>query len=308
MKMKNELIAYVNNRAIKGLMPPATTVADTSNLGEGDSYLVLDLLSEDENWMEKLKQEVQFKVMLHRGGEVPRLVAVQGEINEDGSCPIYRHPADASPPLLQFSPTVSRIRAAVEAHLKHPVNHVLLQHYRSGKDFISEHSDKTIDVVAGSKIVNVSIGATRSMTLKTKKDALSTAEESEEDRSRKHQKFPLPDRSMFVMGLETNAKWLHSVRHDNRPFHTKSEEERYMNGERISLTFRNIGTFFGAEGAKIWGQGAVAKTATEARAVVTDREEVEKLIDWFGRENHQSNFDWQATYGQGSDVVNCTQL
>jgi hypothetical protein len=48
-------------------MPPATTVADTNNLGEGDSYLVLDLLSDDEDWMEKLKQEVEFKVMLHRG-------------------------------------------------------------------------------------------------------------------------------------------------------------------------------------------------------------------------------------------------
>jgi len=34
-------------------MPPATTVADTNNLGEGDSYLVLDLLSDDEDWMKK---------------------------------------------------------------------------------------------------------------------------------------------------------------------------------------------------------------------------------------------------------------
>jgi hypothetical protein len=95
---------YISNRTIKGLMPPATTVDDTDNLGEGDSHLVLDLLSEDENWMEKLKQEVQFRVMMHRGavdilvskafrskrsipfagGEVPRLVAVQGEINKDG--------------------------------------------------------------------------------------------------------------------------------------------------------------------------------------------------------------------------------
>ena len=30
-------------------MPPATTVDDTNNLGEGDSHLVLDLLSKDEN-------------------------------------------------------------------------------------------------------------------------------------------------------------------------------------------------------------------------------------------------------------------
>jgi len=146
------------------------------------------------------------------------------------------------------------------------------------------------------------------MTLRTKKDAPLSAGEGEEDKSRKHQKFPLPDRSMFVMGLETNAKWLHSVRHDNRPFHAKSEEERHMNGERISLTFRNIGTFLSADGTKIWGRGAVAKTAEEARGVVTDQAAVEKLIDWFGRENHQSDFDWEGSYGQGSDVVNFTQL
>lgn len=48
-------------------MPPATTVQDINKLGEGDSHLVLDLLPEDEDWMEGLRQEVQFKVMLHRG-------------------------------------------------------------------------------------------------------------------------------------------------------------------------------------------------------------------------------------------------
>jgi len=52
-----------------------TTTADTDNLGEGDSRLVLDLLSEDENWMEKLKREVQFRVMLHRGAvDIPERV------------------------------------------------------------------------------------------------------------------------------------------------------------------------------------------------------------------------------------------
>lgn len=81
-----------------------------------------------------------------------------------------------------------------------------------------------------------------------------------------------------------------------------------MSGERISLTFRHIGTFLSVDGTKIWGQGAVAKSTEEAHDVVTDQEEVEKLIDWFGRENHQSDFDWQGVYGQGSDVVNFTQL
>ena len=53
------------------------------------------------------------------------------------------------------------IRQRVEEILKHPVNHVLIQYYRSGNDYISEHSDKTIDVVRGSNIVNVSLGAER---------------------------------------------------------------------------------------------------------------------------------------------------
>jgi hypothetical protein len=67
------------------------------------------------------------------GGEVPRLVAVEGEVGEDGrfgtpfrlrtcvntslflySFPIYRHPADESPPLSAFSSTVSLIREHVQ--------------------------------------------------------------------------------------------------------------------------------------------------------------------------------------------------
>jgi len=274
-------------------------------MGEGDTSLVLDVLPPEleEGAMDRLRKEVKWNVMMHRGGEVPRLVAVEGEIEGDGSYPIYRHPSDSSPPLLPFSPTVSQIRARVEKVLNHPVNHVLIQYYRSGKDYISEHSDKTIDVVRGSKIVNVSIGATRTMTLRTKRD-----NNPGEEGSRRTQKIPLPNNSMFVMGLETNSKWLHSIRHDNRPFHTKSTEEQYMNGERISLTFRRIGTFLSKDGKKIWGQGARGKTKEEAQDVVVGaEEEVESLIMRFGRENHQSDFDWDEAYGMGSNVLHFTE-
>jgi alkylated DNA repair dioxygenase AlkB len=50
---------------------------------------------------------------------------------------------------------------------------VLIQPYRTGAvraDYISEHSDKTIDVVRVSRIVNLSLGARRTMMLRTKKD------------------------------------------------------------------------------------------------------------------------------------------
>jgi hypothetical protein len=55
-------------------------------LAAGDSGLTLNILPEDLEAVafESLKREVQWKTMYHHGGEVPRLVAVEGEIQEDG--------------------------------------------------------------------------------------------------------------------------------------------------------------------------------------------------------------------------------
>lgn len=274
-------------------------------IGEGDSELVLNILPSDlaEIAFENMRKEVAWNVMYHRGGEVPRLVAVEGEVVADGSFPIYRHPADESPALHPFSPTVSLIREHVQKVLKHPVNHVLIQHYRSGADYISEHSDKTIDVVRGSRVVNVSLGAQRIMTLRLKRDGMDGREKGT---PRPSQKIPLPHNSMFVLGLETNAKWLHAINHDKRPLHLKSPEEQFMNGERISLTFRHVGTFLTADESQIYGQGAKGKTRETAQPVVKGTEEATKLLEAFGKENQQSDFDWEAVYGEGSDVLHFT--
>ena len=193
--------------------------------------------------------------------------------------------------------------------LKHPVNHVLIQHYRSGRDYISEHSDKTIDVVRGTNIVNVSLGAQRVMTLRTKRDKSRQEQQQQQQQSggsaapRDVQRIPLPHNSMFVMGLQTNAEWLHAINHDNRPNQTKSEAEQFNAGERISLTFRLIGTFLTADEKAIYGQGATRKTREEARPVILGTAEAEKLIQAFGEENQRSDFDWEANYGMGYDVL-----
>jgi len=81
--------------------PRAPVLGVGDSLGAGDSYLVTDMLPPDlaDIAFERLKTEVQWQIMYHRGGEVPRLVAVEGEAAEDGSYPVYRHPADESPPL-----------------------------------------------------------------------------------------------------------------------------------------------------------------------------------------------------------------
>ena len=115
----------------------------------------------------------------------------------------------------------------------------------------------------------------------------------------------MPHNSAFVLGPETNMQWLHGVRADKRPTQQKSEEEQSFGGERISLTFRHIGTFTDQGNKRIWGQGARSKKRESAGWVrVGDSEEIEAMVVAFGRENHQTEFDWEAEYGQGFDAIN----
>ncbi|KAH0835523.1 hypothetical protein J3R83DRAFT_9212 [Lanmaoa asiatica] len=102
------------------------------------------------------------------------------------------------------------------------------------------------------------------------------------------------------------AKWLHAINHDKRPIQLKSPEEQFMNGERISLTFRHIGTFLSGDGSRIYGQGAKGKTSEDARSVVNGTEETASLLEAFGKENQQSEFNWDAVYGEGFDVLHFT--
>ena len=60
-----------------------TFVEQDEAIGEGDSELVCDILPPEiaHTAFENLRQEVQWQAMKHRGGEVPRLVAQQGEVS-----------------------------------------------------------------------------------------------------------------------------------------------------------------------------------------------------------------------------------
>jgi nicotinamidase-related amidase/alkylated DNA repair dioxygenase AlkB len=279
-----------------------------TSLGEGDSRIWHNLLPPQHARaaFHALRWTAQWQKMFHRSGEVPRLVAVQGEIHSDSSIPIYRHPADESPPLLPFSCTVQKLREAVEKVVQHPMNHVLIQLYRNGEDNISEHSDKTLDIVRGSDIVNLSLGAQRTMVLRAKKSSNPASAES--GQPRQAQRIPLPHNSLFILGPKTNQQWLHAIRADKRRIEDKSMEELDYGGERISLTFRLVGTFVSPVQGTIWGQGATAKEKLMAKKILSGVEAErsgEAMIRAFGQENHRSHdFDWEAFYGEGFDVVN----
>ena len=241
---------------------------------------------------------------------MPRLVCAQGLIDATtGATPVYRHPSDQALPLLRFSPMVAAIRETVVRLVGHDVNHVLIQLYRGGEDFISEHADKTLDVVRGSRIVNVSLGARRTMRLRMKRAAAGSGGGGGRDEGtgappRKTQLVPLPHGSVFVLGLKTNEAWLHGINADKRLPRDKTDEEMAFDGQRISLTFRHIGTFLSADEQLIWGQGACGKTREAAGEVVNgDAERNKKLVMAFGMENQMAVFDRQAWYGRGFDVL-----
>lgn len=85
-------------------IPDVVYEAQPQFYGEGDTYLVPNLLPNElaSTAFERIKDEVQWQTMHHHGwslvsgimtlimttmvlgGEVPRLVAVEGQINQDG--------------------------------------------------------------------------------------------------------------------------------------------------------------------------------------------------------------------------------
>ena len=142
------------------------------------------------------------------------------------------------------------------------------------------------------------------MTLRTKKSK-NASNATSGPAIRQSQRIPLPHNSAFILGLQTNRHWLHGIRPDKRALSEKSVEEKAFDGERISITFRYIGTFTDRDTHRIWGQGATSKSRLNAGDVSTNNVgEMESMIIAFGKENQQVDFDWDAEYGSGFDVVN----
>lgn len=311
------------------------TLGPGDEIGSGDSSIVYDLLSvrTSRSIFGQLLREVRWQRMRHSAGEVPRLVCCQGDVDRhDGSMPVYRHPSDESLPVLHWSPSVARVKKEAEKRVGHNLNHVLIQCYRDGTDHISEHTDKTLDIVRGSKIVNASFGAQRTMRLRTKrKRSIAIApEEVEQTRSdiaeqesinlplrpsqnkeneqaaqqRHTQRVPMPHNSIFILGPQTNSSYLHGIQPDKRMSSDRSPAELAYGGYRISLTFRQIGTYLSHDSSHIWGQGATAKSKEGKRRTINGQEqESQQMINAFGTENQSTDFDWEATYGVGSDVL-----
>ncbi|KAK9488028.1 hypothetical protein V1527DRAFT_402908 [Lipomyces starkeyi] len=286
-----------------------------------DSYIIYDFIppeTSDALFCELLNNEIKWGTMYHHGGPVPRLVCIQSQPDDAGWTPLYRHPTDPDTSSLtisaQFSKSVNFISNRIQLQVKHPVNHVLIQLYRNGEDYISEHADKTVDIVSGSKIVNFSLGAERRMVLREKKGRRMDSARNASPVSRTSQQVGLKHGSVLVMGLCTNKFWTHGIKPDKRPLAHKTAEQKKFGGVRISLTFRQIGTFVYPAIHRpllLYGVGASRKNRDNPASVIPVYQEDEvgwrqavELLNAFADENRlAAEFDWNASYGNGYDVV-----
>jgi alkylated DNA repair dioxygenase AlkB len=179
---------------------------DGSPFGTGTdgTRLLLNVLPDDLSLraMHELQSQVVWCTMMNRGGDVPRLVSMQGD-RDDFCEPVYRHPADEQPQMAAWSPICEELRRSVSETLGQRVNHGLIQWYRSGRDWISEHADKSLDIAPNTVICNLTVGATRVMLLKTK---------DRDPTTRRIQRIDLPHNSLFVLGLDTNRVWRHEIK------------------------------------------------------------------------------------------------
>lgn len=274
-------------------------------LGSGDTQVWYGVLPEawQSEAFERVREEVEWSQMRHRGGLVPRKVCLQGKFDAQGSSPMYRHPADEQPELQSLTPWINKLMAHCVELLEQPLNHVLIQHYLDGMGYISPHSDKTLDITRGSAIVGLSLGATRSIILQSKR-------RDEQGRLRT-QVLELPHGSLFVLGWHTNQEFQHGIRQDKRAEHDMQAHELRDDTQRISLTMRSVATFLTPDG-ELFGQGALRKrledTPPDKEEVGDDFVEAERLLVAFGAENMQDDFDWDDVYGRGFDILDFAAL
>jgi alkylated DNA repair dioxygenase AlkB len=232
------------------------------------SRIYLDIFSNFS--YEQIEQSYAWHQMYHKGSPVPRLISIQTAEYNDGRIPIYRHPAESVPTSEPFNILTGEIANRLFLIFQQRFNHVLVQKYRNGDDYIREHTDKTLDIKTGTPIINVSFGCNRRMFLKSKTT---------------HQKesFYLTHGSVFCMSYDDNRAYLHGINRD----------KSLGDDERISLTFRVIDTFLTTDGVLV-GKGA---PQTEKQ------DDSEAMIRAFSEENHSPTFNEGKWYGNGFHTI-----
>lgn len=200
-----------------------------------DSYLVEGFLTPmqanellmdiDQNvtFLQRDDPRMQFRIY-GKTMQLPRDKAVYGEvkINEEEKEreePFYKYAKDTPAVECWKDSMLESIASQIKNSTGQSCNHVVVNQYRSGNDYIGDHRDKSETFEVDSSVLTLSLGSERVLRLKKFK-----GKKVGESKS-----IVLPSGSLFVLGPKTNAQWKHSI-----------PKSKKVLGRRISLTYRAI--------------------------------------------------------------------
>ena len=208
---------------------------DVEVVGDGDSFLIEEYLPKDkgDEVLAEIDSSITYldrndpRMQFHIYGKtmcLPRDKAVYGDVKIDEEKkervePFYRYAAD-TPMVEGWQGTVlEEVQGYVKDDLDQVCNHVVVNQYRGGEDYIGFHHDKSKTFEEGSSVLTISLGASRILRLKRVKG----------EGKGKIVNVKLNHGSMFVLGPETNRNWKHSI-----------VQKKGLKGRRVSLTYRAI--------------------------------------------------------------------
>lgn len=214
-----------------------------------DSCLITQWIPEDDGrrLMRELDaQRSDYKQMYYRGKPLKRLKAYYCN-RLDGAVKLYTYTASVLESFEdhEFNGPTLELRDAVRGTIYENVNSLVSNLYLDGDKKISYHFDKPEDLEHGSAIANVSLGGTRVMRLcerpafddwnaEVKARAARVKDGLEPGPVPKLKEeflidIPLPHCSLFVLGPETNATYVHSILESKEPV-----------DPRYGLTYRTV--------------------------------------------------------------------
>lgn len=161
----------------------------------------------------------------------PRLVSWAGDVP-------YRYSGQTLP-VRELPPILAQLNAQMRELTGVPFNHVLLNRYRDGKDYMASHADNEPELGYCPVIAALSLGAQRGFRLTPK----FTRDKRLQRRLRVN--VPLSDGSLMVMGGRMQHTWRHEV-----------PKALKVKGERINLTFRWVKGPPGWREPKLYRRGA----------------------------------------------------
>lgn len=184
-------------------------------LRDGTLWLWEDFLTETAGLQAALAAEVPWRQehvrMFGRVIPMPRLTCWMG----DPGCSYTYSRVRYEP--VPWTPTVAALRQKVVAATGAPLNAVLLNRYRSGRDAMGWHADDEPELGPEPTIASLSLGAARRFDLAHREDADARV------------RVVLRDGSLLVMAGTTQGHWKHRIPRTTRAL-----------DERINLTFRLV--------------------------------------------------------------------